>query len=423
MSIFARLRSVFSAVSRRQLFLGLTICAITLIAACGLYLIYDVVETRRLDAISVTLSENLTVPYGTPAKVSDFLAELQGELIDDHAISTDELGEIAVDFEYLNARQRQRPAHFTINVIDVTPPLLYGRQTFTLYRGYDGELTDLLISADDLDDHPRREILGDYDLDRVGTYSVEYRATDASGNVATQPLTLHVIEPPATSASSTPAAATSDDRDRLPLSEIIQDYKTKQTKIGIDVSRWQGKIDWPAVKAAGVEFAIIRLGYQTEFGGEYQLDKFAQANLAGARKAGLPIGVYFYSYATTPDAARDQAAWIIDQVGETELELGIFFDWENWSEFNQAGLSLRSLRAVADAFITAVDSAGFKGSLYGSKTYLETFWQPTSHPVWLAQYYDRVTYASDYWLWQISDRGRVPGISSDVDLDIMYLKE
>lgn len=414
---YSYMNHILSSLRRRSVFLFL-IATLILIVGLIIYKIYDTIDTRQLDAESVTLSSDLSVAFGSEAKVSDFLTELKGELVEDFTIKTDQLGEQEVHFEYINLKNRQRPAHFTVNIIDKTPPLIYGRKAYTVPKDYGDDLTDLMLSGDDLDDHPKREIIGEYNLHETGSYALEYVITDSSNNQSREPFTLHVIEP---TKSTTATPSTSTATAKIPLSSFITDHKTKDTKIGIDVSHWQGDIDWPTIKNAGVEFAFIRLGYQTEFGGEYKLDKYAKTNLEKATRAQIPIGVYFYSYANSLDEAKRQATWVIEQVKDYPLELGIAFDWENWSEFNQANLSFHSLHQVANEFIQTAENAGYIGSLYGSKNYLETLWQPLSHRTWLAQYHDHVTYSGNYWIWQISDHGRVPGISGDVDIDIMYL--
>lgn len=387
------------------------------------YFVYDHFENQRLDAESVLLKSDLTVEFGTPVKVSDCIANLQGELVDDFIIDTEQLGEQEISFEYINIKNRKRPSKLTLNVVDTVSPSVFGGSAYTLYTGYQGELTDLMLSVDDIDDRPTREIRGDYNLDKPGVYDAEYVITDASGNQTVKPFTLNIIDPPTTSDDpETPA------RNNLtPISRIIRLHKTEQTKIGIDVSQWQGEIDWQKVKASGVEFAMLRIGYQYGFGGENVLDPYFKANLAGAKDNHLPVGVYFYSYAKTPDEARSQAEWIIEQLGGVELELGIAFDWENWSSFNSAKMSLYTINKTAEAFLSAVKSADYKPLLYSSKNYLDLIWQPEKlaskfddFDVWVAQYYDYVTYRGDYSIWQMSDSGSVPGIDDAVDIDIMY---
>ena len=113
-------------------------------------------------------------------------------------------------------------------------------------------------------------------LIQFGDYPLTYVVTDSSGNEAKQNFTLHVIEK---STSSEPPA----EKEKFPIEDIIANYKTEKTKIGIDVSKWQGDIDWQKVKNAGVEFAIIRMGYQTDYDGDYVVDPYFVANIEGAK--------------------------------------------------------------------------------------------------------------------------------------------
>lgn len=383
----------------------------------GILIAHDIAENRRLDATSVTLKSEdyLTVPFDMDAKVSDFIENLEGSMVDDFTISTNTLGEQEVTFEYINIKNRRRKYHFTITVADVTPPRIFGNSYYTVTKGTDIDLTSLMLSGDDLDDHPVREILGNYNLQQVGTYALEYRITDASGNSTSQPFTLAVVEPKPSSSTSTPSTTATG----TPIAKIIQQYKTPQTKIGIDVSSWQGNVDWAAAKASGVEFAILRLGYG--YDENYVIDTKFQANITGALAAGLPVGVYFYSYADSVARAQAQAEWVYEQVKDYQLELGVTFDWEDWGDFNQYGMSFYTLNQTARSFLDFFTDRGYLASLYGSKYYLERFWEP-AHPVWVAQYYDENTYDGEYWLWQLTDSGQVGGISGLVDIDIMYLE-
>lgn len=378
-------------------------------------LLLDIRETRRLDAISVTIKPNTTINFGQPVHVSDFLEHLDGTLVDDYEINTSTLGEQTINFEYINIKNRQRPANFTIRVIDTTAPQIFGGSTYTVPLHYEGDLTNLMLSGDDLDNHPVRTIIGEYDLNRVGNYNLTYQITDASGNQTTKPFTLNVIEP-SSDATSDPYVSP-----KLPITDVIKDYKTNQTQIGIDVSSWQGEIDWAKVKESGVEFAFIRLGYQADFDDEYHLDKYFHANIQAANQLGIPVGVYFYSYANTLAEAECQANWIKEQIQDYKVELGVAFDWENWYAFNQAGVSFRSINQIANHFLDTINTSGYSGLLYGSKNYLDLIWQPENYPVWLAQYYHKPTYDGDFLVWQMSDSGQVPGIHGNVDLDILYI--
>lgn len=386
------------------------------VAIFSTWLYCDIQENKRIDAEAVTLVPDLSIDFGAPAKVSDFIAQLNGQLVDDITINTESLGDQTVTFEYINLKNRKRTASFTLQVRDHTAPRIIGNHNYTVTTGYTGDLTNLMLSGDDHDDRPRREILGQYDLEQPGTYQLEYSITDASQNQTKQPFTLHVVEPEPNSTPETPAEPSS-----INLADVIRQHKTSCTKIGIDVSSWQGGIDWSAVRDAGVEFAFIRIGYQTEYDGEYHLDARFLDNIAAANALHLPVGVYFYSYAHTPEQAQAQATWITERLNGHTAELGVAFDWENWHSFNSANMSFYTINKVARTFLDQVSHAGYPGILYSSKYYLEKIWTPTKHQTWLAQYYDRVTYDGEYQIWQMSNIGKVPGIDGDVDLDIMYL--
>ncbi|MCI8392707.1 MAG: hypothetical protein HFJ24_03035 [Clostridia bacterium] len=113
-------------------------------------------------------------------------------------------------------------------------------------------------------------------LIQFGDYPLTYVVTDSSGNETKQNFTLHVIEK---STNSEPPA----EKEKFPIENILSDYKTEKTKVGIDVSKWQGEIDWQKVKNAGVEFAIIRMGYQTDYDGDCKLDPYFIQNIEGAK--------------------------------------------------------------------------------------------------------------------------------------------
>ncbi len=410
---------VKTTLGRRKFAIGIIFIGVLLIVGFATWLIHDIIETRRLDATSVVLrADRATVEFGSDFHVSDFLVSLDGTLVDDIAVDTSSLGFQEVDFQYYNAKNKKRSYKFTFDVVDTTKPVIYGQNSYTVNVGYDGNLTDLMLSGDNADDHPTREISGKYDLNKAGDYALEYIITDASGNSAKQKFTLHVVKP---SASSGGGSSTSSGIDAgTPFSTVIDLYKNGNTEIGVDVSSWQGKIDWEKVQAAGVEFAIIRVGYQAEYGGEYTLDQNFEDNITGALAAGLPIGVYYYSCADSVEEARRQAEWVLAQVDNRPLELGITFDWEEWNDFNRAGMSFYTLQKAADTFLSTVESAGYSGMLYGSKNYLDKFWQNNTRAVWLAQYYDRPTYSQPFHVWQLTDTGTVSGINGFVDVDVRY---
>lgn len=112
-----------------------------------------------------------------------------------------------------------------------------------------------------------------------------YVVTDASGNEAKKQFVLYVKEKIESEPQSEPKT--------LAIEEVLSNYKTEKTKIGIDVSKWQGEINWQEVKNSGIEFAMIRMGYQTDYDGEYMLDPYFIANIEGAKAAKIPVRTLF----------------------------------------------------------------------------------------------------------------------------------
>lgn len=240
---------------------------------------------------------------------------------------------------------------------------------------------------------------------------MKYVVTDSSGNKTEKDFVLYVKEK---------IEDKQTERDTIEFTDVINNYKTENTKIGIDVSKWQEEINWKEVKDAGVEFVMIRMGYQTEYDGEYKLDSYFNQNINGAKEVGLPVGVYFYSYAKNVKQAIDQANWVKENLKDYEIDLPVVFDWESWNSFNTTGMSFNTINKVANTFLDVISENGYKGMLYSSKNYLEKIWYPTKYDIWLAQYNNKVTYEGEYSIWQMCDTGKIAGINEPVDIDIMY---
>ncbi len=368
-------------------------------------------EDIRIYAEAVTLKQNLEIEYGKEITVSDCLEKLNGTLIEDKNINTETLGEVKVNFEFFDIRNKKRAYEFTVKIIDINPPKIFSGSSFTVKVGYSKNLTDVLLSGDDIDDNPKREILGEYDFNTAGEYNLKYVVTDSSGNKTEKDFVLYVKEK---------IEDKQTERDTIEFADVINNYKTENTKIGIDVSKWQEEINWQEVKDAGVEFVMIRMGYQTEYDGEYKLDSYFNQNINGAKEVGLPVGVYFYSYAKNVKQAIDQANWVKENLKDYEIDLPVVFDWESWNSFNTTGMSFNTINKVANTFLDIISENGYKGMLYSSKNYLEKIWYPTKYDIWLAQYNNKVTYEGEYSIWQMCDTGKIAGINEPVDIDIMY---
>ena len=292
---------------------------------------------------------------------------------------------------------------------DTTAPIIVLDDSYTVKTGYKKDLLETIVSADDIDRNPKREIIGDYDVNTPEEYNLTYKIEDASGNVTTKDFVLKVKD-----------SFNYTEKD-ISFKDAVTKYKNDSTKIGIDVSKWQEDIDWKKVADEGVEFAILRMGYQNGFDGEIAIDPYFKANVKGCVENNIPIAVYFSSYAKTVDESKSQADWICNKLKEYNYSnINVSFDWENWNSFNKLELSLNDINNMADTFMDECVNQGYKAMLYGSKTYLEAIWKnEKNYPVWLANYVDSTSYSGQYKIWQFSQTGTISGIKGKVDIDVM----
>lgn len=191
---------------------------------------------------------------------------------------------------------------------------------------------------------------------------------------------------------------------------------------GIDVSGYQGVIDWPKVKQSGIEFAIIKtsLTYQSRFA--LDIEESCRRNIPQAHAAGLHVGVFHYSCAQNADEARQEARYMLDIINGYKgmIDMPVYIDIEDVT--NQWPLSNETLADICDAFGQEIEGAGYYYGIYSSLNFMDRLnvTRLERYDRWLAQLYDHVTYDEPIGMWQYSWTGRVPGISGNVDLDTAY---
>lgn len=186
---------------------------------------------------------------------------------------------------------------------------------------------------------------------------------------------------------------------------------------GIDVSKHNGTIDWAKVKAAGVQFAMLRAGY-----GRYdnQKDERFEANYKGATAAGIPVGAYHYSYATTAEQAKQEAEVFLGWIKGKNLTYPVAFDIE---DKKQSGLGESLISDIIRAFCETVEAAGYYVVVYANKDWLTNRIDAdckSRYDIWLAQWTSQPTYTGSYGMWQYTSDGAVDGIAGRVDMNIAY---
>ena len=210
---------------------------------------------------------------------------------------------------------------------------------------------------------------------------------------------------------------------------LTYDDKTYTCRVGVDVSKYQGTIDWAKVKASGVDFAILRLGYRGYGTGALALDSPFYTDLKSAQASGVQVGVYFFSQDITPAEAVEEADFCVNALKGYQITYPIVYDWEPYAESVGArtnGLDDATLTACTKAFLDRVKAWGYTPMVYSNPTYFYLHLdmnQLTGYQIWLAHYVSMTNFYYQYNIWQYAYSGSVPGISGNVDLNIQLVKK
>lgn len=193
---------------------------------------------------------------------------------------------------------------------------------------------------------------------------------------------------------------------------------------GIDVSEFQGVIDWEQVKQAEIDFAFIRVGYRTYGDGEVRYDSAFDQNIQGALDAGIKVGAYFYSQATDADEAIAEADAVIDALAPYKITYPVVYDWEIVHDVARTdNVSVEALADCCVAFCERVKDSGYTPMVYqntGTAMHKLDLPRIKDYDFWLAEYAEKPSFYYEFKIWQYSNTGRIPGIEGDVDLNICF---
>ena len=349
-----------------------------------------------------------TVEVYDEVPLSELITDTNVTLLEpDKIIGTKKLGRVGVKvrFEYEGEEYLGKVGY---DVVDTTAPVVLN-SGWNPYVKLDQpfNLSSLVGYVDNFDRSLDLSYTGEVDTSTIGRYDITATVTDDSGNSTSWDMAVYVLMD---------IPAPEDNNPRVNFTDFVDYYCYENVSYGIDVSAWQTNVDYEKVKAQGCEFVIMRMGY---FYGDIVMDDYYQQNMENATKAGLDVGVYFYTTANTEDEAREQARWIVEQLDGRELDYPVAFDWEEWGQFQQYGMNVRDLNEIFEAFCDELEKNGYTGMLYSSKNFLNNFWtNKNNRPVWLAHYVDETDYDGQFAIWQASAYGRMDGIEGDVDMNI-----
>ena len=212
-------------------------------------------------------------------------------------------------------------------------------------------------------------------------------------------------------------------------------YETDEITTGIDVSEFQGNIDWKAVADSGIDFAMIRVGYRGMKNGEIKEDACAKYNLQEASKNGLKIGAYFFSTAVTEEEAKEEAEWTKNLLSGYPVTYPVAYNCEGFQNpsSRQFELSVEERTKLADAFLKSMEEGSYTGMFYAAKNELDdnNLWNADdlslNYRIWVAQYSDQTwpektksDYTGDHVMWQYTNQGKLDGIKGAVDFNVAY---
>ncbi len=220
----------------------------------------------------------------------------------------------------------------------------------------------------------------------------------------------------------TAVAGAREDADRTEITDLQS--VSGSSRVGIDVSKWNGEIGWDRVRNAGVEFAVIRAGYRGSVTGSLVEDPYFAANMKGAAASGIPVGVYFFTQAVNEVEAVEEASAVVQLVREYSLVYPIFIDTEGAGGNGRAdGLDPETRTLVCEAFCRTIENAGYRAGVYASRNwYGDNLYADRldRYFIWLAEYRSVPLYEGYYNMWQYTSKGAVDGIEGNVDMDLYY---
>ena len=305
--------------------------------------------------------------------------------------------------------------HMDLPEEDTTAPMwLNLPESVSIQVDTDFDINRYVGFIDDCDSDVDIQIEGEIDTSTPGSYPITMTLTDDANNTRTGS-TVKVYKP---SGNGGGGGGGEDTHKTLAYSDFMARYPGSDIAYGIDVSRYQGDIDFNKVKAAGCEFVYLRAMIYNN--GELGEDRKFEEYYVDAKAAGLKIGVYYYSTDSNLEELHEHCDELLKVLADKEIDLPVAFDWESWSHFQKYKMSIVDINNLFYEFAGIMADNGYKTILYASKYYLEIIWEPADYDVWLAHYVKETSYEGDYTMWQTGSIGRIDGCSEDVDTDILF---
>lgn len=382
-----------------------------LLTGCKTYDEYEMPEE-----VEITLNENTFEVYSKKT-IKDLISDSNVKITNKkEKLETEDIGENEITIEY-TYEKRSYKYIVEYEIVDTEAPFIMKSKSYkSTLVNEDIDLCEGVSTIDNYDREPTCSIVGNYDISTPGTYYLKYEIKDNSGNITDEDFTFEVV----TSYGNSSGGGDYEYTYTL-FDDIEEKYKDQDVMLGIDVSIWQGDIDFKKVKEDGAEFVIIRMAY-SDSETPIVLDKNFKKNIKAAKEAGLKVGVYVYTSASSTEEAIKQAKFIKKNLDKTKLDFPIAYDFEEWSDFNSLKMNSHDLLERVNEYKSILKEDGYDIMIYGSKWYLENVWLKNNYDTWVAHYTEKTDYKGNYILWQLCSDGIIDGIDGYVDFDIYYKK-
>ena len=297
-------------------------------------------------------------------------------------------------------------------------------RTISLQKGKEFVAGDYVGYIDDTDRDVELKVTGEVDNNTVGEYPIQMTITDDAGNSKTIDVTVKVYakkptptKKPTSSTSKTSSTGTTKSK-KPSFADLKSKYETGNAFIGIDVSKYQGNIDFQKVKDAGCHFVILRMAIYNN--GKFGIDTKFEENYKKAKAAGLLIGVYYYSVDNTEKLMKEHCAELAKALKGKEIDFPVAYDFEKWKGFQNLKMNSSDLNNMFYLFCSEMESYGYDAMIYANPYFLRNWFKPGHYKIWLADWKTQPSYAGTFYFWQFSATGRVPGIQGDVDVNVYY---
>ena len=305
--------------------------------------------------------------------------------------------------------------HMNMPAVDKTAPMFLSLpESVSIKVGNEFDIQRHIGYIDDCDSDVELQVEGEVDTSESGSYPLTLTLIDDAGNTKTGSMTVNVYVP----SEGGGGGGGSSEHTTLAFSDFMARYPGDDIAYGIDVSRYQGDIDFEKVKAAGCDFVMLRAMIYNN--GELGEDRKFEEYYADAKAAGLLVGVYYYSTDSNLEELHEHCDELLAVLEDKELDLPVAFDWESWWNFQKYNMSIVDINNLFYEFAGIMKENGLNTILYSSKYYLEIIWEPAGYDVWLAHYVRETSYEGDYTMWQTGSIGRIDGCNEDVDTDILF---